>query len=115
MPPPPRVPFGVKAVSFRLNSAMLFEFRPLEPTGILVQAVIGPCPEKKREERFMHCMHANFLAQGTGGAAIGLDHNEQTLSLSLKLRHELTYTSFKEHLEVFANYLEYWRANISEY
>ena len=93
---------------------MEIEFRAIDPAGIALRAAVAPCPSQKREDLFIQLMQANFLAQGTGGAAIGLDRNEKNLSLSLKLPYELTYMSFKEHLEIFANYLEYWRSTLSK-
>ncbi len=114
LPNPPSVKFGMKVLPFVLNRSIEIEFRAIEPMGIALRAAITPCPSQKREELFIQLMLANFLTQGTGGAAIGLDRNEKNLSLSLKLPYELTYTSFKEHLEIFANYLEYWRSTLSK-
>lgn len=60
-------------------------------------------------------MHANFLGQGTGGASIGIDQDEKSLTLSLAIPYEVKYETFKEHLEDFLNYVGYWRDQIEAF
>jgi hypothetical protein len=73
---------------------------------------IGPLPLQKKEVFLMRVMKANFLGQGTGGATIGLKENESCLTLSLSLPYDMNYITFKESLEDFANYLDYWKQEI---
>ena len=57
-------------------------------------------------------MKANFLGQGTGDATIGLDENENFLTLSLVLPYDMNYKMFKDALEDFVNYLDYWKEEL---
>lgn len=86
----------------------------LDP-GLLFFGKLGPCPTKKREELFMFLMKANLLGQGTGGGTIGLDENENLLTLSFVLPYDINYKIFKESLEDFVNYLEYWKEELHRY
>ena len=76
---------------------------------------IGPLPQNKKEDFLMRVMKANFLGQGTGGAAIGLKEDESCLTLSLSLPYEMNYKAFKESLEDFVNYIGYWKQEIVQH
>ncbi len=84
-------------------------------SNVFLSAHIGPMPENKPEEFLLHVMKANFLGQGTGGGAIGLTEDESCLTLSLSLPYEMNYRTFKESLEDFANFLDYWRQEIVQH
>ena len=88
--------------------------KELDP-GIFFHAPIGPCPEVKREELFMLLMKANFLGQGTGGGVLGLTGDEKVLTLSLTLPYDMNYKTFKEALEEFTNFLDYWKEEIARF
>ncbi|MDP1608569.1 MAG: type III secretion system chaperone [Chlamydiales bacterium] len=103
-----------KTIEISLNPDVKIHFKELDP-GIALQTMISPCPEERKEEFFMLLMRANFLGQGTGGARIGLDKQEKFLTLSLGLPYELEYSSFKQYVEDFVNYLTYWREKIAEF
>ena len=90
-----------------LNPQMTIRVQQLDP-GLSFWAKIGACPIAKREELFILLMKANLLGQGTGGAAIALDENENFLTLSSVLPYDMNYKMFKDALEDFANYLDYW-------
>lgn len=87
--------------------------KELEP-GYYLCSEIGPLPKNKEEEFLMLAMKANFLGQGTGGSTIGLKENESSLTLSLHLPEEMPYRGFKDYLEEFINYLDYWTKTIKE-
>lgn len=80
--------------------------------GIFFEAVIGALPKEKREELFIFLMKANLLGQGTGGAVLSLDAEEKFLTLSLSLPYDMNYKSFKENLEEFANFMDYWKEEL---
>ena len=82
--------------------------------GFHFKAIIDPCPNKKREDLFIKLMQANLIGQGTGGAVIGVDKQEKSLTLSLALAYEMNYPTFKENLEDFINYLVYWKEAIQK-
>lgn len=88
--------------------------KELEP-GISFYAQIAECPKEKREDLFIYLMKANLFGQGTGGAAIGLNPDEEFLTLSLILSYEMNYPDFKERLENFVNYLFYWKEEIDTF
>ena len=73
------------------------------------------CPLNKREEVFMYLMKANLLGQGTGGSIIGLDRDEKFLTLCLVLPYDMKYKVFKDALEDFTNYLDFWKNELSCY
>lgn len=107
----------------KLNEQKLFPLRlgndligikDLEP-GMSLQAPIGPCPKKRKEELFIYLMRANLLGQGTGGSRIGLDSDENFLTLSLGLPYEMNYQTFRETIEDFVNYLIYWRDEVTKF
>jgi hypothetical protein len=100
--------------TLRLNDAMTIQIRQRDP-GVFFWARIGECPRQKREELFMYLMKANFLGQGTGGATIGLDEHEKFLTLSFVLPYDMNYKTFKDALEDFANYLDYWREELNRH
>ncbi len=82
--------------------------RDLDP-GFYFSSNIGPLPKKKTEDFLMLLMKANFLGQGTGGATLGLKEDESYLTLSLSLPYEMNYKAFKDSLEEFANFIEFWK------
>lgn len=96
---------------FSLNPQTSIRIQQLDP-GISFLSRIGPYPTVKREELFILLMKANFLGQGTGGSTIALDENENFLTLSLILPYDMNYKMFKDTLEDFTNYLDYWREEL---
>ncbi len=93
---------------FKLRDDLQIDLKDLDP-GVAMAARMCDAPQKKREELFMYLMRANLLGQGTGGARIGMDQEEKSLTLSMGLPYEMDYTAFRESLEDFANYLVFWR------
>jgi hypothetical protein len=94
-----------------LHSQLSVRVQELDP-GISFWARIAPCPIVKREELFILLMKANFLGQGTGGSTIAFDENENFLTLSSVLPYDMNYKMFKDALEDFVNYLDYWREEL---
>ena len=96
-----------------LNPQLTVKIQQLNPgPGLSFLGKIGACPLVRREELFILLMKANFLGQGTGGSTIALDENENFLTLSLVLPYDMNYKMFKDALEDFANYLDYWREEL---
>lgn len=98
---------------FRLaiNPKITLTFKELEP-GFFLTEKIAECPKEKREELFILLSRANFLGQGTGGSSISLDNDEKFLTLSLYLPYDMNYKAFKETVEDFVNYIDYWREEL---
>jgi len=95
---------------FKMNSFDI-SMKDLDP-GFHFSSNIGPLPKNKKEDFLMLLMKANFLGQGTGGATLGLKEDESFLTLSLSLPYEMNYKAFKDSLEDFANFVEYWKKEI---
>ena len=96
----------------KLTPDLHITLKALNP-GISFYTSLTPFHPTKREELVIHLAKANFLGQGTGGGSIGLDEDEKLLTLSFVLPYDRNYTSFKETLEDFANYADYWRAELA--
>lgn len=90
------------------------EMVQLDP-GAHFSAKIAPLPSKEKDEFMLKLMQANFLGQGTGGATLGLKEDESFLTLSLSLPYEMNYRAFKDAVEEFVNYLEYWKAETARH
>jgi hypothetical protein len=86
----------------------LKEFDP----GFLLSGRIAECPTEKREELFILLSRANFLGQGTKEGSISLDNDEKFLTLSLHIPYDINYKTFKETVEDFVNYIDYWREEL---
>ena len=83
-------------------------------TGLVIKSVIAPLIfSGDRETFFSYLMKANYLGQGTGGAIIALDPNEKLLTLSLIIPYEVNYRIFRDRLEEFINYLEFWKSELN--
>ena len=65
-----------------------------------------------REDFFIYLMKANFLGQGTGGSIISIDPDEKFFYLSLCITYDINYKIFRDKLEDFTNYLDYWRSEL---
>jgi len=78
-------------------------------TGVAFFANVAPVPLQKKEEAFIYFMKGNLLGQGTGNQVLGMDPEEKFLTLSCIIPYDMDYKEFKEKIEDFANYLEYWR------
>src|ERR1700722_14713200 len=94
-----------------LNPQLSIRMQELDQ-GISFWARIDACPAAKREDLFILLMKANFLGQGTGGSTIALEENENFLTLSSIFPYDMNYKMFKEALEDFANYLDYWKEEL---
>jgi len=90
------------------------EMIKLDP-GAHFSALVAPLPTKEKEEFLLKLMQANFLSQGTGGGALGLKEDESFLTLSLSLPYEMNYRAFKDRIEEFVNFLEYWKSETARY
>lgn len=103
-----------KLYILKLHKELIITFRELD-LGCTFFSTIGMCPLNKREEVFIYLMKANLLGQGTGGSIIGLDRDEKFLTLCLVLPYDMKYKVFKDALEDFTNYLDFWKNELSCY
>ncbi len=106
-------PNSESRVAFQINRFPI-QCTVIDPE-ILLFSPISPPPKENREEFFIKTMQANFLGQGTGGSVIGLNEDESFLTLSLSLPYEVSYDVFKERLEEFVNFLDFWKQQIQQF
>lgn len=104
---------GQQTILLRLGKHLI-AIKDLDP-GVTIQGQICPCPKRKKEELFVYLMRANLLGQGTGGARIGIDKDDNFLTLSLGLPYEVNYQIFKENMENFVNYLIHWQREVTKF
>ena len=82
-------------------------------SGLTFKSVIAPLEgDGELETLFTYLMKANFIGQGTGGGIIALDPDEKFLTLSLIIPYEVNYRIFRDRLEDFLNYLEFWQSEL---
>lgn len=83
-------------------------------SGFKVNSLITETPKDLSEELLILLLKANFLGQGTKGGVIGLSEFE-THFLFTKVVDEISSDlEFKEMVEDFVNYLNYWKSRINE-
>ncbi|KIC71093.1 type III secretion system chaperone [Candidatus Protochlamydia amoebophila] len=75
----------------------------------LLKGNIGACPKNNLDQYFLKLMEANLFGRGTRGAGIGLNKEENLLTLSLELDYNISYKNFRERLEDFISILDFWR------
>ena len=81
--------------------------------GFTMWSPIGECPLKNKEDFYLFIMRANFLGQGTGNYVIGMDQEEKHLTLSSYIPYEMEFKKFKETVEDFVNYIDYWKEELA--
>jgi hypothetical protein len=82
--------------------------------GVAFFSNVAPLAFQKKEEAFTYLMKGNLLGQGTGDQALGLDPEEKNLTLSCIIPYDMDYGEFKERIEDFVNYLDYWREEVKK-
>ncbi len=81
--------------------------------GIVLKSVICPLSnEGDKESLFSYLMRANYIGQGTGGCIIAIDPDEKFLTLSLIMTYDVNYRIFRDKIENFVNYLDFWISEI---
>lgn len=100
---------------FNINQETQVSITELDPGAFFFVKIMAMPESKSKEALFIYLMKANLLGQGTGGSVIGIDPLEKHLTLSLSLPFDLNYKIFREHLEDFLNYCDYWKKEIPSF
>ena len=79
-------------------------------------ANIGTLPkdEEAIEPFCIHLLFANYLGQGTANNCLGLSPDKQTITLTMDIRGDIDYMMFKEAMEEYVNYFDYWIEEIEQ-
>lgn len=86
-----------------------------ENERIVIKSIILPVFSiRDPETLFINLMKANFLGQGSGNGIISLHPEESCFIYSLILKRNPTYLHFKDGVEMFLNYLEFWRNRLKD-
>ncbi len=97
-----------------LNDELTFELKEQYP-GFYIKSDIGEMPDGSHEDLLIHFMKANYLGQGTGGSTLALSPDTKRLMLVLNIGEDTNAREFSDHIETFANYLDYWKAYLEKY
>ena len=89
-------------------------FKELQ-TGFTCKSLIAEIPkENPLEDLYILLMRANFLGQGTKNGAIAIDENVKNIIFTMSVPEDLQYRLFKDKVEEFVNYLNYWKKCITD-
>jgi len=96
-----------------LSNDLSLDFKELDP-GFYCSSRIAALPQDSSlEDLYILCMRANFLGQGTKGSVISIDESVKHFVFSHTVVEEMNYRLFKETIEDFVNYLNYWKKRIA--
>jgi Tir chaperone protein (CesT) family len=96
-----------------LSPTLIVTLDPVED-GALFAAEVGRVGEVAEPESLWELLLlANLFGQGTGGAVLSLDSSGTKVRLHQAFPFELPYVQFKEQLEQFVNYAEFWEKELS--
>lgn len=95
-----------------LNPDLSITIKRIDP-GYYLQAVISEVPDLEAEMLFISLMEANLFGQGTGGGVLGISPDGRTFLFSKKILQDINYQAFREKIEEFVNYVEFWRMEIA--
>lgn len=82
--------------------------------GFILSGEVGILPEEEDFSMVLYLLSANYLGQGTGQSALGLKPDGHTITITMDIRSDMSYAEFKEAVEEYVNYFDYWREEIEE-
>lgn len=97
-----------------LTPSLSISIKKMDP-GYYFQTAIGEIPDYEAEVLFISLMDANLFGQGTGGGVLGISSEEKLFVFSKKILQDINYQEFKEKIEEFVNYVEFWRLEIANH
>lgn len=107
---PSKIDLSTYQIELTPNLSILI--KSMDP-GYYFQMALCPIPEMEAEMLFISLMEANLFGQGTGGGILGISLDGKTLVFSKKILQDLNYQEFKDKIEEFINYAEFWRSEIA--
>ena len=74
---------------------------------------LGKIPAGDHEEFYVELMSANLFGQGTGGAVLSINSQNQ-LVLAQTFSYEINYQDFRDFLEEFVNHVDFWKEELKK-
>lgn len=102
-----------KVFSLDLGQDLIVRYNDLHP-GLYMVSYLGPLSEKNRETFLIALMHMNLFGNGTGKGVIGYDDEIKLLTFSQVVPYRLQFEEFKNALEDFINYVEFWKTELNK-
>jgi hypothetical protein len=99
--------------TFIFGDGLAIRYNDLNP-GLYLMSVLGTLPEDNRENFLMVLMHNNLLGMGTGGGVIGYDVGSKELTFAFAVPYRVSYREFRESIEDFANYVDFWKGELEK-
>ncbi len=111
---PPELSNKETLMQWNITRSHELQFGPLEHDFSL-SCRIGEPPVRNKEDFYVLLMSANFLGQGTGGNILGMDKEEKYLTLSSIIPYDVEAKRFKEIVEDFVNFVDFWREELARH
>ena len=102
-----------KIYSLDFDDGLVVKYSDLHP-GVHFMGIIGKLPEKDREVIVSSLMHLNLFGNGTGGGVFGYNEENKSLTFTKAVPYRLQFGEFKNALEDFANYMEFWISELAK-
>lgn len=109
----PSYPDENKIYTLDFGESLVVKYSDLHP-GVHFMSVIGKLPEKDREVVVSSLMHLHLFGNGTGGGVFGYNEENKSLTFTHALPYRLQFEEFKNALEDFVNYVEFWMAELNK-
>jgi hypothetical protein len=82
------------------------------PGGFSLKATMEKIPEHHCEDFFLEVLSSNLFGQGTGGGILGINENE-ALIITITITTDINYQEFRDLVEDFANYVDFWQSELA--
>lgn len=100
-----------KLYSIDFGEGVVVRFSDLHP-GVQFMGEIGDLPKSNQEVVLASLMHLNLLGNGTYGGVIGYDEHIKALTFTHAVPYRLNFGEFKNALEDFVNYIEFFKGQL---
>lgn len=99
--------------TLNLGEGLIIQYADLNP-GLDLVSYLEKLPEENLETFLMALMRVNLFGRGTGGCVLGYDLESRFITHKRALPYALKYRDFKEAIEDFVNYVEFWKEQIAK-
>lgn len=81
--------------------------------SVQLTSVLGATPAQTGDDFLRTLMLGNLMGEGTGGGVLAADPTGAQIKLMQKVT-DANYDDFLNHLELFANYADFWAQTITK-